>query len=179
MALSDDPEIRRKQLSAIFAKQRGKYTSGGRRSRISSSSISIVSTTAKSIAIGAGIGATATVFPAIVPIYKAYNIAKIGKGIYDIYNKSRNKDKVFDKIMSDSSKHTTTEASEKVSRNKASQIAKGIRLAAESAGVINQISKETKVDEDVYGSMLEGSVKDGMLLGIGNFTSYAIESISG
>lgn len=176
MALSDDPEIRRRQLAAIFAKQRGTYT-GGNGSRSSSSGA--VSTNAKSVAIGAVVGATATVFPAIVPIYKAYTVAKIGKSIYDAYDKSKNKKKTFDKAMSETAKYGSSEASERLSETKASQVAKGVRLAAESAGVITRISKETNVDGDLYGLMLEGSVKNGMLSGIGNFTSYAIEGAMG
>lgn len=177
MALSDDPEVRRRQLAAIFAKQKGTYTGGSSGGRSSSSGS--ISSTAKSVAIGAGVGAAATVFPAIVPIYKAYTIAKIGKSIYDAYDKSKNKEKAFDKAISESAKYGASETSEKLSENKASQVAKGVRLAAESAGLITQISKETNIDGGVYGSMLEGSVKNGMLSGIGNFTSYAVEGVVG
>lgn len=155
------------------SKKRGTYAGGGSSEK---SSPGIISTTTKSVAISAGIGATATVFPVIVPIYKAYTIAKIGKSIYDAYDKSKSKDKAFDKAMSESTKFGVSEATERLSENKATQVAKGIRLVAESAGLISQISKKTKIpDEDIYGSMLEGSIKSGMLSGIGNFTSYAIE----
>ncbi|MCK4429059.1 MAG: hypothetical protein KAU95_01690 [Candidatus Aenigmarchaeota archaeon] len=138
-----------------------------------------INTTAKTVAIGAGVGVVATVVPAIVPIYKAYTIAKIGKGIYDAYEKSKNKEKVFDKIMSESVKQGTSNASEKISENKASQMAKGIRSVAESAGLISQISRETEIEEDTYGTMLEGSVKNGMLSGIGNIASYTVEGLVG
>jgi hypothetical protein len=140
---------------------------------------SLSSSTIKSVAIGAGIGAAATIFPATIPIYKAYKIAEIGKKLYDAYCKSKNKERVFDKLMSESAKYGTSEASERITENKASQVAKSVRLVAESAGLISQISKETKIDEDIYGSMLEGSVKNGMLSGIGNFTSYTVEEFMG
>ena len=88
-------------------------------------------------------------------------------------------EKVFDKVMLESAKYGISDLSERISEKKASQLAKGVRLAAESAGLISQISRETNIDEDIYGPMLEGSVKNGMLSGIGNFTSYAVEGLVG
>jgi hypothetical protein len=149
-----------------------------RKLRRKSKSSTLLGSTAKSLVIGASIGATATVFPAIVPIYKAYSIAKIGKELYDTYTESKNKNETFDKLMTEATKYSTSEASKKLSENDASQIAKGIRLTAESVGLISQISQESKIDENVYGSMLEGSVKNGMLSGIGNLTSYTVEGLT-
>lgn len=166
------PEEHRKNVDLPMDKKRKQRE----QERIEKSS-TLLSSTVKSVAIGAGIGATATVFPAIVPIYKAYNIARIGKGIYTAYDKAKNKDNVFDRVTKESANYSISEVSEKISENKASQIAKDIRLASESAGLISQISKETKVDPDVYGLMLEGSIKNGLLSGIGNFTSYMVEGL--
>lgn len=148
-------------------------------SRSSQGSSSMLSTTARSVVVGAGIGFTATVFPVVVPIYKAYTIAKIGKEIYDAYEKSKDREKTFDKLILESAKYGASEVSEKVSENQASQIARGIKIAAESVGLISQIARETKIDESVYGSMLEGSVKNGVLSGIGNLTNYTIEGLIG
>ena len=61
-----------------------------------------------------------------------------------------------------------------MSKDEADKISRGIRLAAESAGIIAQISQRTNINEGIYGSMLEGSFKNGMLSGIGNLTTYAI-----
>lgn len=176
MALSNDPEVRARQLRAIFAKSKGGYGGSSRRRGPTSN---VLSSTAKSVAIGASVGAVSTVFPAIIPIYKAYRIAKIGKRIYDAYNKSDDKNKIFDKIFLESTKYGTSEVSKKISENEVSQTAKSITMAAESAGVVSYITKETKIDENIYSSMLEGSLKRGMLSGIGKFTSYAVEGFVG
>ena len=129
--------------------------------------------TTKTIATAAIVVGVAPVCPAIVPVvYKGYCTFKFGKKLCDACNK---KDIDIDKIITESSKHGTTEVSEKISENKASQIAKDVRLAA--GDIIGQVSKETKVDEETYGLMLEGSVKKVILSGVNTIASYTLESL--
>lgn len=112
----------------------------------------------------------ATIHPAIMPIYTAYKLAKVGKDIYDIYIKSENKNEVVPELV----RYAMPKFTESLMEGNASQIAKDVRATAGS--VITDVSSLTKIDEDIYGSMLEGSIKDGLISGLGSFTSYAIEN---
>jgi hypothetical protein len=148
---------------------------GYNRSLKKSDTSNLIKDTAKAAVLGAGIGAITPIIPVAPIIYKAYNLAKIGKSLYENYEKSKNKEKTFDEIFRESTKYSASEGVVKLSEKEASKIAKSIVI--NSAGLISQISKETKVNEEVYASMLEGSVKNAIVSGIGNFTSYTIEGL--
>lgn len=155
------------------------HGSGGRNVRSKEirrmvSSSPLTSCIIPNLAIKGAAGMIAPVFPAIIPIYGAYNLIKIGKSIYEAYAKSSKGETSFSNMIKEPAKYAASEISKKVSEEKAGEIAKDIRFTAEAAGVISQIKINTKIDEKIYGAMLEGSIKSGILEGIGSLASYTI-----
>lgn len=149
-----------------YVKSKGKNTS----------SLAITKTM-KSVITRTLVAAATPVFPAALIFYKAYNIGRAGKAIWDAYEKPKNKEKSFSEFVSKSTIYGASETSKEIAKRESDRIAKNI--VTNSTEIINQISRETNVGREVYSSMLEGSVKEGILSGIGNLTTYVIGGLIG
>ena len=174
MALSDDPEVRRRQLAAIYASGGFGFGGHGRhKPRLGFSGG--IKNFAGGVSTGAVVGATSTVFPQAATVYSIYKGAKIVKDLYDRYSdspKNRNRE-ILDKICSE----TAGYGAEKISENVSSGISSEVRSSAENSGIINAMAISIGVSSTVLGNILEKSINDGLIEGAGNFTSYAIEGI--
>ena len=106
--------------------------------------------------------------------YTSYKIISVGIKLYDIYNQIQKQKDFSEEISSNLIKGGVSEGAKKISEPIASSIAQEIRKSAEETGIIKQISENTKIDKEVYSSMLEGTMKEQMLFGIKDLTSYTI-----
>jgi len=111
------------------------------------------------------------IFPHTQIFFTGYNV---GRMFYNIYNQIQIQKNLPDNIASSLIMGGIVEGISKISEPIISLIAQEIIKSAESTGVIEQISKSTKVNKEVYSSMLEGTIKDRMLSGVEDFISYTI-----
>lgn len=113
--------------------------------------------------------------PIVIPAYQFLNYATLGTELYRLYQdiKRKRSEAKITKSASTVAGSAVAEASD----NTVHSLSKQIVLEAQKRGITNAISVRTSVDESVYSSMLEGSVKDGFTTGAGELASYAIQSI--
>jgi gas vesicle protein len=175
MALSDDPEVKRRQLAAIYAKGGFGY-GGGHRSGSGLSFGGGAASFLEGATIGASVGAASIAVPQVATAYSVYKGIKLVKELYDAYrNSPQNKTShTLDKICQEA----TSSAAEKVSEKTASEISSEIRKSAENSGTLSNMAMSIGVSESILGTMMEKSVNGGIVEGVGNFTSYVIEGIA-
>lgn len=137
----------------------------------------VIKTTAKAVAVGLTVGAVASVFQPIVPMYKAYSMIKVGKGIYDNYKKTQRSGTIFEDVFSESKKQYIGYVMANISELKAIKFSQEIRKMTVDSGLVKNIAEKTNVNEEIYASMIEGSSKNAVLSGIGNMTTYAVDAV--
>ncbi len=135
---------------------------------------SIATATAVAGTVGAiaATGGTAAMF--IPPLYKAYSAAKFGTAVFDILN---NWDKANSLSLNKGEETVKTQiisgAADTVTMQNATQTADNIVRMAQSSGALGRIALATNVDPDLLGSMLEGSISQGLQTGIGSLAALA------
>lgn len=110
--------------------------------------------------------------PPLAPLSAAYDLTKIGLKIYHACQQSPDKNAINTLLAEFAKRSLST-----IAETEASRFAKAIRLAAEATGVINELSTNTPIDAGVYGSMLEGTIKEVISSGINNLASYVVDDI--
>ena len=178
--LSDDEEVRRRQLAAIHAKNRGTYTSGGGGRAYHDSVAGRISSTAGEAATVAAVAALAPALaPIIVPAYEAYKVLKVGEKIIDAYEKSHGDiNKTATVAKREVVSYAVSEVTGIVSAGAASTVASSITTTAVNSGVVSTVATSTGVNPDVLKYMLEGSISAGLQEASGEVASIIVEAIN-
>jgi len=114
----------------------------------------------------------------LIPGYNAYQYSRVGYRLYRLYKKL-SQEKTSDWEIKEGIKKLVDPTGEVISSPIADKIANEMITSAKNIALISRIAKQTRVDEDVYATMLSGSLSNGMSSGVGNFTSYAVGTFLG
>lgn len=141
-------------------------------SGVRGAALKIIPTATKVVSL---IPAIAPIAPLITPIYVSYKMISFGKKIYEYCNKN-DFWKAFKEISEEAVTQKILQKEESHFGERVSNISHQIRIASESSQILKEMSQKTRVDETIYGDMLEGSVYNGIMSGIKSITSFAIGS---
>lgn len=115
--------------------------------------------------------------PQLATAYAAYTTGKAGKQIYDAWNKSESSEK-FSNVIEETKEQGVTIAAKEATDGTATQIANSLRNSVDDAGGLEYVSGKTgnQVDEDVFGTMLEGTTEETIKSSSAEVSKIALEA---
>jgi hypothetical protein len=105
-----------------------------------------------------------------IPLYSAYGYSKLGFGLYKVYNELISKRK----ISIDSAKDVYGEIGEFASQRSADEIAAKLVSNARVDGIVEEVAKNSHVNEFVLEEMLRGSTSSALSSSAGELAKFVV-----